>query len=176
LLEDLDKDTVNFGPNYDGSEKEPLVLPARIPNLLINGSSGIAVGMATNIPPHNLSEVVAACQMLLANADVTVDELMECIPAPDFPTAGIIYGIEGVREGYRTGRGRCVMRAKTHFEEIDKGSRQSIIVDELPYQVNKRSLLERIAELVNEKRLEGISDIRDESDKSGMRVVIELKR
>jgi DNA gyrase subunit A len=176
LLEDLDKDTVNFGPNYDGSEKEPLVLPARIPNLLINGSSGIAVGMATNIPPHNLSEVVAACQMLLANADVTVDELMECIPAPDFPTAGIIYGIEGVREGYRTGRGRCIMRAKTHFEEIDKGSRQSIIVDELPYQVNKRSLLERIAELVNEKRLEGISDIRDESDKSGMRVVIELKR
>ncbi|MGA0809048.1 MAG: DNA gyrase subunit A, partial [Burkholderiaceae bacterium] len=143
LLEDLDKDTVNFGPNYDGSEKEPLVLPARIPNLLINGSSGIAVGMATNIPPHNLSEVVAACQMLLANADVTVDELMECIPAPDFPTAGIIYGIEGVREGYRTGRGRCVMRAKTHFEEIDKGSRQSIVVDELPYQVNKRSLLER---------------------------------
>ncbi|MEK9812968.1 MAG: DNA gyrase subunit A, partial [Bordetella sp.] len=124
LLEDLDKETVNFGPNYDGSEKEPLVLPARIPNLLINGSSGIAVGMATNIPPHNLSEVVAACQMLLANADVTVDELMECIPAPDFPTAGIIYGIEGVREGYRTGRGRCVMRAKTHFEEIDKGSRQ----------------------------------------------------
>jgi DNA gyrase subunit A len=176
LLEDLDKETVNFGPNYDGSEKEPLVLPARIPNLLINGSSGIAVGMATNIPPHNLSEVVAACQMLLANADVTVDELMECIPAPDFPTAGIIYGVEGVREGYRTGRGRCVMRAKTHFEEIDKGSRQSIIVDELPYQVNKRSLLERIAELVNEKRLEGISDIRDESDKSGMRVVIELKR
>ena len=176
LLEDLDKDTVNFGPNYDGSEKEPLVLPARIPNLLINGSSGIAVGMATNIPPHNLSEVVAACQMLLANADVTVDELMECVPAPDFPTAGIIYGIEGVREGYRTGRGRCIMRAKTHFEEIDKGSRQSIIVDELPYQVNKRSLLERIAELVNEKRLEGISDIRDESDKSGMRVVIELKR
>ncbi|MFM1880457.1 MAG: hypothetical protein RLZZ344_691, partial [Pseudomonadota bacterium] len=176
LLEDLDKDTVDFGPNYDGSEREPLVLPSKIPNLLINGSSGIAVGMATNIPPHNLSEVVAACLKLLASPEATVDELMECIPAPDFPTAGIIYGIEGVREGYRTGRGRCVMRAKTHFEEIDKGSRQAIIIDELPYQVNKRVLQERMAELVNEKRVEGISDIRDESDKSGMRVVIELKR
>ena len=176
LLEDLDKETVDFGPNYDGSEKEPLIMPARIPNLLINGSSGIAVGMATNIPPHNLGEVIAGCLHLLANPEATVDELMELIPAPDFPTAGILYGIEGVRQGYRTGRGRCVMRARTHFEDIDKGSRQSIIVDELPYQVNKRSLLERIAELVNEKRLEGISDIRDESDKSGMRVVIELKR
>jgi len=176
LLEDLDKDTVDFGPNYDGSEKEPLVLPAKIPNLLINGSSGIAVGMATNIPPHNLSEVVAACLKVLESPEVTVDELMDCIPAPDFPTAGIIYGIEGVREGYRTGRGRCVMRAKTHFEDIDKGARQAIIIDELPYQVNKRVLQERMAELVNEKRIEGISDIRDESDKSGMRVVIELKR
>jgi DNA gyrase subunit A len=176
LLEDLDKETVDFGPNYDGSEKEPLILPARIPNLLINGSSGIAVGMATNIPPHNLTEVIAGCLKLLENPEVSIDELMELIPAPDFPTAGIIYGIEGVKQGYRTGRGRCVMRAKTHFEEIDRGSRQAIIVDELPYQVNKRSLLERIAELVNEKRLEGISDIRDESDKSGMRVVIELKR
>ncbi|MFZ9812682.1 MAG: DNA gyrase subunit A, partial [Burkholderiaceae bacterium] len=176
LLEDLDKDTVEFGPNYDGSEKEPLVLPAKIPNLLINGSSGIAVGMATNIPPHNLSEVVAACLKLLESPEVTVDELMECIPAPDFPTAATIYGIEGVREGYRTGRGRCVMRAKTHFEDIDKGARQAIIIDELPYQVNKRVLQERMAELVNEKRIEGISDIRDESDKSGMRVVIELKR
>ncbi|MEY3669488.1 MAG: hypothetical protein RL258_883 [Pseudomonadota bacterium] len=176
LLEDLDKDTVDFGPNYDGSEREPLVLPSKIPNLLVNGSSGIAVGMATNIPPHNLSEVVAACLKLLASPEATVDELMECIPAPDFPTAGIIYGIEGVREGYRTGRGRCVMRAKTHFEDIDKGSRQAIIIDELPYQVNKRVLQERMAELVNEKRIEGISDIRDESDKSGMRVVIELKR
>ncbi|MGA1302279.1 MAG: DNA gyrase subunit A, partial [Burkholderiaceae bacterium] len=176
LLEDLDKDTVDFGPNYDGSEKEPLIMPARIPNLLINGSSGIAVGMATNIPPHNLTEVVAGCLHLLENPEATVDDLMGFIPAPDFPTAGIIYGVEGVRQGYRTGRGRCVMRAKVHFEDMDKGSRQSIIVDELPYQVNKRSLLERIAELVNEKRLEGISDIRDESDKSGMRVVIELKR
>ena len=176
LLEDLDKDTVDFGPNYDGSEREPLVLPSKIPNLLVNGSSGIAVGMATNIPPHNLSEVVAACLKLLTSPESTVDELMECIPAPDFPTAGIIYGIEGVREGYRTGRGRCVMRAKTHFEDIDKGARQAIIIDELPYQVNKRVLQERMAELVNEKRIEGISDIRDESDKSGMRVVIELKR
>ena len=176
LLEDLDKDTVDFGPNYDGSEKEPLILPARIPNLLINGSSGIAVGMATNIPPHNLSEVIEGCLKVLENPEITVDELIDLIPAPDFPTAGIIYGLTGVREGYRTGRGRVVMRAKTHFEDIDKGSRQAIIVDELPYQVNKRTLLERIAEHVNEKRIEGISDIRDESDKSGMRVVIELKR
>ena len=176
LLEDLDKDTVDFGPNYDGSEKEPLILPARVPNLLINGSSGIAVGMATNIPPHNLSEVIEGCLKVLENPEITVDELIDLIPAPDFPTAGIIYGLTGVREGYRTGRGRVVMRAKTHFEDIDKGSRQAIIVDELPYQVNKRTLLERIAEHVNEKRIEGISDIRDESDKSGMRVVIELKR
>jgi len=176
LLEDLDKDTVDFGPNYDGSEKEPLILPARVPNLLINGSSGIAVGMATNIPPHNLSEVIEGCLKVLENPEITVDELIDLIPAPDFPPAGIIYGLTGVREGYRTGRGRVVMRAKTHFEDIDKGSRQAIIVDELPYQVNKRTLLERIAEHVNEKRIEGISDIRDESDKSGMRVVIELKR
>ena len=177
LLADIDKETVDFGPNYDGSEEEPLILPARIPNLLINGSSGIAVGMATNIPPHNLSEVLAACQALLANPDLTIDQLIDIVPAPDFPTAGIIYGVSGVRDGYRTGRGRVVMRAKTHFEDLDKsGSRQSIIVDELPYQVNKRTLLEKIAELVNEKKIEGISEIRDESDKSGMRVVIELKR
>lgn len=176
LLADIDKDTVDFGPNYDGSEMQPLILPARIPNLLINGSSGIAVGMATNIPPHNLNEVVDACQHLLHNPETTIDELIEIIPAPDFPTAGIIYGVAGVRDGYRTGRGRVVMRAATHFEEIDRGQRTAIIVDELPYQVNKRSLLERIAELVNDKKLEGISDIRDESDKSGMRVVIELKR
>ncbi|WP_090801329.1 DNA gyrase subunit A [Paraburkholderia tuberum] len=176
LLADIDKETVDFAPNYDGSENEPAILPARIPNLLINGSSGIAVGMATNIPPHNLNEVVDACQHLLKNPEATIDELIEIIPAPDFPTAGIIYGVAGVRDGYRTGRGRVVMRALTHFEEIDRGQRMAIIVDELPYQVNKRSLLERIAELVNEKKLEGISDIRDESDKSGMRVVIELKR
>ncbi|AIS87406.1 DNA gyrase subunit A [Burkholderia pseudomallei] len=176
LLADIDKETVDFGPNYDGSEMQPLILPSRIPNLLINGSSGIAVGMATNIPPHNLNEVVDACLYLLNNPQASVDELIEIIPAPDFPTAGIIYGVAGVRDGYRTGRGRVVMRAATHFEEIDRGQRMAIIVDELPYQVNKRSLLERIAELVNEKKLEGISDIRDESDKSGMRVVIELKR
>ncbi len=176
LLADLDKETVDFGPNYDGSEKEPLILPAKVPNLLINGSSGIAVGMATNIPPHNLDEVVTACLHVLHNPDCTIDELIEIIPAPDFPTAGIIYGVQGVREGYRTGRGRVVMRAKTHFEDLDKGARQAIIVDELPYQVNKKNLLERIAELVNEKKVEGISDLRDESDKSGMRVVIELKR
>ncbi|KGB99492.1 MULTISPECIES: DNA gyrase subunit A [Burkholderia] len=176
LLADIDKETVDFEPNYDGNETQPSVLPSRIPNLLINGSSGIAVGMATNIPPHNLNEVVDACQHLLGNPEATIDELIEIIPAPDFPTAGIIYGVAGVRDGYRTGRGRVVMRAATHFEEIDRGQRMAIIVDELPYQVNKRSLLERIAELVNEKKLEGISDIRDESDKSGMRVVIELKR
>jgi DNA gyrase subunit A len=176
LLADIDKETVDFGPNYDGSEEEPLVLPARIPNLLINGSSGIAVGMATNIPPHNLSEVIDACLALLNNADITIDQLIDLLPAPDFPTAGIIYGVSGVREGYRTGRGRVVMRGKIHFEDIDKGNRQAIIIDELPYQVNKRTLLEKIGELVNEKRVEGISDLRDESDKSGMRVVIELKR
>ncbi|HVL08229.1 MAG TPA: DNA gyrase subunit A [Burkholderiaceae bacterium] len=176
MLADIDKETVDFGPNYDGSETEPLVLPTRIPNLLINGSSGIAVGMATNIPPHNLCEIVDGCLHLLRNPDASVDELIEIIPAPDFPTAGIIYGVSGVRDGYRTGRGRVVMRAKTHFEDIDRGQRQAIIVDELPYQVNKRTLLERVAELVTEKKVEGISDIRDESDKSGMRVVIELKR
>ncbi len=176
MLGDIDKETVDFGPNYDGSEKEPLVLPSRLPNLLVNGSGGIAVGMATNIPPHNLNEVVDACLHLLRNPEASIDELMEIIPAPDFPTAGIIYGMTGVKEGYRTGRGRVVMRARCHFEDIDKGQRQSIIVDELPYQVNKKTLLERIAELVHEKKIEGISHIQDESDKSGMRVVIELKR
>jgi len=175
LLADIDKETVDFVPNYDGKEKEPSVLPTRIPNLLINGSSGIAVGMATNIPPHNISEVINGALHVLQTPDCTVDELIEIIPAPDFPTAGIIYGVAGVRDGYRTGRGRVVMRAKTHFEEIRDG-RSAVIVDELPYQVNKKSLLERIAELVRDKKLDGISDIRDESDKSGMRVVIELKR
>ena len=177
LLADIEKETVDFGPNYDGSEQEPLIMPTRIPNLLINGSSGIAVGMATNIPPHNLNEVVDACLALLANPEMTIDELIDIIPAPDFPTAAIIYGVSGVREGYRTGRGRVVMRGKTHFEPI-KGSndRQAIIIDELPYQVNKRTLLEKVSELVNDKKIEGISDLRDESDKSGMRVVIELKR
>lgn len=175
-LADIDKETVDFGPNYDGSESEPLVLPTRLPNLLVNGSAGIAVGMATNIPPHNLNEVVNACLHLLHHPEASIDELMEIIPAPDFPTAGIIYGINGVRDGYRTGRGRVVMRAKCHFEDIDRGQRQAIIVDEIPYQVNKKTLLERMAELVQEKKIEGISHIQDESDKDGMRVVIELKR
>lgn len=175
-LADIDKETVDFGPNYDGSESEPLVLPTRLPNLLVNGSAGIAVGMATNIPPHNLNEVVNACLHLLHHPEASIDELMEIIPAPDFPTAGIIYGINGVRDGYRTGRGRVVMRAKCHFEDIDRGQRQAIVVDEIPYQVNKKTLLERIAELVQEKKIEGISHIQDESDKDGMRVVIELKR
>jgi DNA gyrase subunit A len=176
LLADIDKETVDFVPNYDGKELEPTVLPSKIPNLLINGSAGIAVGMATNIPPHNLGEVVDACLTLLNKPETTIEELIDIVKAPDFPTAGIIYGLAGVREGYLTGRGRVVMRARTHFEHIDKGNRQAIIVDELPYQVNKKTLLERIAELVNDKKIEGISDIRDESDKSGMRVVIELKR
>ena len=176
MLADIDKETVDFGPNYDGKEREPAALPTKIPNLLINGSSGIAVGMATNIPPHNLGEVVDACQALLANADIAVDELIELLPAPDFPTAAIIYGVHGVREGYRTGRGRIVLRARTHYEDVERGSREAIIVDELPYQVNKKNLLEKIAELVNDKRIEGIAHIQDESDKSGMRVVIELKR
>ncbi|AYH45164.1 DNA gyrase subunit A [Azoarcus sp. DN11] len=176
LLADIDKETVDFGPNYDGSEKEPLILPAKIPNLLINGSSGIAVGMATNIPPHNLGEVVDACLLLLKDPQTDIEDLIRIVQAPDFPTAGLIYGLAGVHDGYRTGRGRVVMRARTHFEDLEKGNRQAIIVDELPYQVNKRTLLERIAELVNEKKIEGISEIRDESDKSGMRVVIELKR
>jgi DNA gyrase subunit A len=176
MLADIDKETVDFAPNYDGKEQEPTVLPTRIPNLLINGSSGIAVGMATNIPPHNLSEIVAACLALLDNAEITVDELIEHVPAPDFPTAGIIFGTEGVREGYRTGRGRVVIRARTHIEDLERGNRQAIIVDEIPYQVNKATLLTRIGELVRDKKLDGIADLRDESDKSGMRVVIELRR
>ncbi|MEO5766163.1 MAG: DNA gyrase subunit A, partial [Casimicrobiaceae bacterium] len=176
MLADIDKDTVDFVPNYDGKEMEPTVLPSRLPNLLVNGSSGIAVGMATNIPPHNLGETIDGCLAVLDKPDITVDELMDIVPAPDFPTAGIIYGLEGVREGYRSGRGRVVIRARTHFEELERGNRQAIIVDELPYQVNKANLLTRIGELVREKKLEGISDLRDESDKSGMRVVIELKR
>ncbi len=176
LMADIDSDTVDFGPNYDGKEQEPLVLPARFPNLLVNGATGIAVGMATNIPPHNLSDVIDACQTVLANPAVDIEDLIAIVKAPDFPTAGIIYGLEGVRDGYRTGRGRCIMRARCHFEDMDKGSRQSIIIDELPYQVNKANLLVRIGELIRDKKLEGISDLRDESDKSGMRAVIELKR
>ncbi|MCK9388612.1 MAG: DNA gyrase subunit A [Sulfuritalea sp.] len=176
LLIDIDKETVDFGPNYDGSEQEPLILPARIPNLLINGSSGIAVGMATNIPPHNLNEVVDACLVLLGNPETTIDELINIIPAPDFPTAGLIYGVSGVRDGYLTGRGRVVMRARTHIEDLPRNGRQAIVVDELPYQVNKKTLQEKIAELVHEKKIDGIAHIQDESDKSGMRLVIELKK
>jgi DNA gyrase subunit A len=176
MLADIDMETVDFVPNYDGKEQEPVTLPTRIPNLLINGSSGIAVGMATNIPPHNLSEVVEACQAFLKNPDITVEELIQIVPAPDFPTRGIIYGTTGVKEGYRTGRGRIVMRARTHFEEAEKGGRASIVIDELPYQVNKANLMMKIGELVRNKKIDGIADIRDESDKSGMRAVIELKR
>ena len=176
LLADIDKETVDFIPNYDGKELEPAVLPTRIPNLLVNGSSGIAVGMATNIPPHNLGEIVDACLMVLNEPEVEIDQLIECVPGPDFPTKGIIYGTVGIREAYKTGRGRVVMRARTHFEDLDKSAKQAIVVDELPYQVNKSTLLMRIGELVRNKKLDGISEIRDESDKSGMRVVLELKR
>ena len=177
MLADIEEDTVNFGPNYDGSEQEPLVMPTRFPALLTNGSAGIAVGMATNIPPHNLGDTVDACLQLLADPDTSIDALIDTIKAPDFPTGATIYGPAGVREGYRTGRGRVVMRGKTHIEPIGKhGEREAIIIDEIPYQVNKAKLVEKIGELVREKTLEGISDLRDESDKSGMRVVIELKR
>ncbi len=177
MLADIEEETVNFGPNYDGSEHEPLVLPAKFPSLLVNGSSGIAVGMATNIPPHNLTETINACVALLHNGEMSIEELIQLMPAPDFPTGATIYGLSGVREGYKTGRGRVVMRGKTHIEPIGKhGEREAIIIDEIPYQVNKAKLVEKIGELVREKVLEGISDLRDESDKSGMRVVIELKR
>ncbi|MBQ8829392.1 MAG: DNA gyrase subunit A [Burkholderiaceae bacterium] len=176
MLADIDKDTVDFGPNYDGNEQEPLVLPTRLPCLLVNGSSGIAVGMATNIPPHNLVESVNACLMVLDRPDCSIEEIMTVLPAPDFPTGGIIYGLDGVREAYRTGRGRVVMRAKTHVEEFDHGNREMIVIDEIPYQVNKRILLEKIAKLAAEKQIEGISFVRDESDKKGMRGVIELKK
>lgn len=177
ILADIDKETVDFIPNYDGSEHEPAVLPTRIPTLLINGSAGIAVGMATNIPPHNLNEVIGGAKALLADENLSLETLIDLIVAPDFPTGGIIYGLSGVREGYRTGRGRVIMRGKTHIETIGKnGDREAIIIDEIPYQVNKAKLVEKIGELVHNKILEGISDLRDESDKSGMRVVIELKR
>lgn len=175
MLADIEKETVNFGPNYDGSEHEPLVLPSKLPNLLLNGGTGIAVGMATNIPPHNLNELIDACIALLADSQMSIEQLIELVPAPDFPTAGIIFGLNDVHNGYKTGRGRVVMRSRTHFEDIAK-DRQAIIIDELPYQVNKAKLCERIAELVKDKIVEGITEIRDESDKSGMRVVIELRR
>ncbi|WP_428096695.1 DNA gyrase subunit A [Candidatus Rariloculus sp.] len=176
LLADIDKDTVDFAANYDESEHEPTVLPTRIPNLLVNGSSGIAVGMATNIPPHNLGEVVDACLAIIDNPDLTLAELIELMPGPDFPTAGQIHGVQGIVSAYSTGRGRIYVRAKTHIEEIDKRGREAIVITELPYQVNKARLIEKIADLVREKRLEGITELRDESDKDGMRVVIELRR
>ncbi len=176
LLADLDKETVDFVPNYDGTEMIPVVMPTRIPNLLINGSSGIAVGMATNIPPHNLGEIIDACLALITNPDLSIDELMAFVPGPDFPTAGIINGRAGIVEAYRTGRGRIYVRARATVERDDKGNRDVVIITELPYQVNKARLIEKIADLVKEKKIEGISELRDESDKDGLRVVIELKR
>ena len=175
LLADLDKETVDFAENYDGSESEPMVMPTRVPNMLVNGSTGIAVGMATNMPPHNLAEVISACLALINNPELSIDELMLHIPAPDLPTAGFINGVKGIRQAYKTGRGRMIMRSRAKIVENDKG-KQSIIVTELPYQVNKARLIERIAELVKEKRIEGISALRDESDKDGMRIVVEIKR
>lgn len=176
LLADLDKETVNFGPNYDESETEPLVLPTRVPGLLINGSAGIAVGMATNIPPHNLVEVINATIALIADPELGIDAIMEHLPGPDFPTAGIINGAQGIHEAYHTGRGRIYMRAKSHVETNESNGKNSLIVTELPYQVNKARLLEKIAELVKDKKIDGITELRDESDKDGMRVVIELRR
>ena len=176
LLADLEKETVDFSPNYDETEFAPVVLPARTPNLLVNGSSGIAVGMATNIPPHNISEIIDACIALVGDPNLSIDDLMQIVPGPDFPTAAIINGRAGIIEAYRTGRGRISIRARTEIETDAQTGRQAIIINELPYQVNKARLVERIAELVREKRLEGISGLRDESDKDGMRVVIELKR
>lgn len=176
LLADLDKETVDFVPNYDGTEQIPAVMPTRIPNLLVNGSSGIAVGMATNIPPHNLGEVVRGCLALIDNEDISVDELMEFIPGPDFPTGAIINGRAGILQAYRTGRGSIIVRAKAEIERDEKTGRETIIVHEIPYQLNKARLIERIAELVKEKKIEGISELRDESDKDGMRIVIEVKK
>ena len=176
LLEDIDKETVDYVPNYDGAEHEPVVLPTRLPNLLINGSSGIAVGMATNIPPHNLTEVVNACIALIEDENLSIDQLIEYIPGPDFPTAGIINGSQGIHEAYRTGRGRIYMRARSHIETDEKSGQNAIVITELPYQVNKARLQEKIAELVKDKKLTGIRELRDESDKDGMRLVIELRR
>jgi DNA gyrase subunit A len=175
LLADLDKGTVDFQPNYDGSEHEPIVLPARIPNLLVNGAGGIAVGMATNIPPHNLGEIVDACLAVIDNPAIPLDELLEIVPGPDFPTGGEIIGRTGARDALMTGRGSVIMRGVATVEEA-RGNREAIIITAIPYQVNKANLVERIADLVREKRIEGISDIRDESDRQGMRVVVELKR
>ncbi len=176
MLADIEKDTVDFAPNFDGSLKEPMVLPARLPDLLLNGASGIAVGMATNIPPHNLGELCDGICHLIDNPEATVDDLLKMIPGPDFPTGGILEGLEGIRSAYATGHGRIVVRARTHIEEAARGGRYQIVVSELPYQINKATLVERIAELVRNKRLDGISEVRDESDREGMRIVIELRR
>ena len=175
LLDDIDQDTVDFQPNYDETEKEPKVLPARFPNLLVNGGNGIAVGMATNIPPHNPGEIIDATLALIADPDTPLDELMRIVPGPDFPTGGIIIGRSGIRTAFETGRGSITIRARAEFEEIRR-DREAIIVTEIPYQVNKSTLLERIGELVRAKQIEGIGEMRDESDRSGMRIVIELKR
>src|SRR6185436_16084045 len=176
LLADIEKETVEFQPNYDDKEQEPTVLPARYPNLLVNGAAGIAVGMATNIPPHNLSEMIDATILLIKNPEATIDELLEAVPGPDFPTGGFVLGREGIRAAYATGRGAVLMRARTNIEEHPKTGRKSIITTEIPYQVNKARLIEKIAELVRDKRIEGIADIRDESDRDGMRMVIDLKK
>lgn len=176
LLADLEKETVDFVDNYDGTERIPAVLPTRVPNLLVNGSSGIAVGMATNIPPHNLGEIVKGCLELINNPDISIDELMEFIPGPDFPTGGIINGRAGILQAYRTGRGRIYVRARHHIEDHPKNGRPMLVITEIPYQLNKARLIEKIAELVKEKKIEGISELRDESDKDGMRIVIELRR
>jgi len=175
MLDDLDKDTVDFRDNYDGSEREPTVLPARFPNMLVNGGGGIAVGMATNVPTHNLGETIAACLLILDNPDATTEELMEVLPGPDFPTGGVILGRAGIRQAYETGRGSVVVRGRTSIEEVRK-EREAIIITEIPYQVNKAAMVEKIAELVRDKRIEGIADLRDESSREGMRVVIEVKR
>ena len=175
MLRDIDKDTVNWDPNFDESRQEPRVLPSRFPNLLVNGSTGIAVGMATNIPPHNLTEVINACLCVLDDPEVSMVDMMEHVKGPDFPTRGIIMGRSGIRAAYATGRGKVVVRARTEFEEFGNG-RTRIIVNELPYQVNKKQLIKNIADQVKEKRLEGISDLRDETDRNGMRIVIELKK
>ncbi len=176
LGDDIDKETVDWVPNYDGSLSEPTVLPARFPNLLVNGSSGIAVGMATNIPPHNLGEIIDSCIALLSDPELSIEDLMDFVPGPDFPTAGFILGRKGIHDAYTTGRGIVRMQARTRIREAEKGRRAAIIVSELPYQVNKARLVEQIATLVQNKRLEGIADLRDESDRDGIRVVIELKR
>ncbi|MBT5098054.1 MAG: DNA topoisomerase 4 subunit A, partial [Proteobacteria bacterium] len=176
VLADLEKETVDFTANYDESEHEPSVMPSRVPNLLVNGSSGIAVGMATNIPPHNLTEVINACLAMIEQPDITVAELIEIMPGPDFPTSAIINGRQGIHEAYETGRGRVHIRSRSHIEVDEKSSKEKIVVTELPYQVNKARLLEKIAELVKEKKIEGITELRDESDKDGIRVVIELRR